>query len=507
MSVFPGIADKRRNRQRGLARQKTWRFYHDKGVGNPEKVGRKPVTACGQPLLLHGERWATSLHMRLAAPKCLVLGRQGGAGVVICSNFHNANKIYGGMYIYCYIVLYIIRLTYKDNRNMDAVRNPFAPGAGSQPPELAGRQSIIDEAHIAIQRALLGKSSRSQMLLGLRGVGKTVLLNKIEEMAEAAGHLSSFIEAPEGKPLGELLLPKIHQTLRKLSVMESAKAKAHAALRALRSFASAFQFSYGETSISVDPEAGVADSGDLESDLTELFVRVGEAARDAGKAWTLLIDEVQYLTSKDLAALIVALHKINQKALPVVFFGAGLPQVAALSGDAKSYAERLFHYPPVGALAPADAQSAIEGPVTDEGASITKEALKEITNKTRGYPYFLQEWGHQCWNIAENDRIELSDAQLAAEQATKRLDDGFFKVRFDRLTPKEREYVIAMARLGDGPYRSSDIADALGKPPQSLNPVRSKIISKGMIYSPSHGDLAFTVPMFHDYLQRHFITP
>ncbi len=388
---------------------------------------------------------------------------------------------------------------------MDPIRNPFAPGAGSPPPELAGRRQIIDEANVAIQRALLCKPTRSQMLLGLRGVGKTVLLNKIEEMAESAGHITSFIEAPEGKSLGELLLPKIHQTLRKLSAAEAAMAKVHGALRAARSFAGVFKISYGDVSISVDAEAGVADSGDLENDLTELFVRIGEAARDAKKAWTILIDEVQYLTSEDLAALIVALHKINQRALPVLFFGAGLPQVAALSGDAKSYAERLFHYPAVGPLAPDDAKSAIEGPVLGEQASISGDALTEIITKTRGYPYFLQEWGHQCWNIAQNNRIEFADAQQAANQATKRLDDGFFKVRFDRLTPKEREYVITMASLGEGPYRSADIADSLGKTAQSLGPLRSQIISKGMIYSPSHGDIAFTVPMFNDYLTRNFI--
>lgn len=388
---------------------------------------------------------------------------------------------------------------------MDAVRNPFAPGAGSPPPELAGRQSIIDDADVAIQRALHGKAVRSQMLLGLRGVGKTVLLNKIESIAAEAGHIVSFIEAPEGTPLGELLLPQIHQTLRKLSLTQSAKAKAIAALRALRSFASAFQFSYGDASISVDPEEGVADSGNLEADLTELFVRIGEAARAAGKAWSLLIDEVQYLEGKDLAALIVALHKVNQKALPIVFFGAGLPQVAALSGDAKSYAERLFHYPPVDALPPEDAKLAIMSPVEAEGAEITEDALAEIVSKTHGYPYYLQEWGFQCWNIAENDSIELADAQLATEQAIRRLDEGFFKVRFDRLTPKERDYVIAMAKLGDGPYRSADVADKLGNDLQRLGPVRARIISKGMIYSPSHGDIAFTVPMFHDYLQRNFI--
>ena len=353
---------------------------------------------------------------------------------------------------------------------MDAVRNPFAPGAGSRPPELAGRDAILDDARIAIARTSIGKQNRSQMLLGLRGVGKTVLLNKIEEMAENAGHLTSFIEAPEGKPLGELLVPRLNQVLRKLSLTEQAKAKTHSALRALRSFASAFKFTYGEATMSVDPEVGVADSGDLGSDLPELFIRVGEAAKAAGKAWTLLIDEVQYLRPVDLAALIVALHKISQKELPVLFFGAGLPQVAALSGEAKSYAERLFHYPAVGPLLAEDAKTAIRQPVEDEG-----------------------------------EQIELADALKAADVAIRRLDEGFFRVRFDRLTPKEREYVIAMAQLGDGPYRSSDIAVALGETSQSLGPRRSQIIGKGMIYSPSHGDIAFTVPMFNDYLMRNFV--
>jgi hypothetical protein len=387
---------------------------------------------------------------------------------------------------------------------MDPVRNPFAPGAGSKPPEIAGRDAILNDADVAIQRTLIGKWGRPQMLLGLRGVGKTVLLNEIEKMAEERGHLTSFLEAPEGKSLSEMLVPKLNQVLRKLSVTDQAKAQAHQALRALKSFASAFKLSYGEVTLSVDPEVGVADSGDLESDLPELFIRVGYAAKAAGKAWTLLIDEVQYLRPDDLAALIVSLHKISQKELPVLFFGAGLPQVAALSGNAKSYAERLFHYPAVGPLLPTDSKSAIKQPVEDEGVSISEDALDEIVLKTQGYPYFLQEWGYQCWNIAQNERIEVADALQAESAATRRLDDGFFKVRFDRLTPKEREYVIAMAQLGTGPYRSSDVAEALGESSQSLGPRRAQIISKGMIYSPSHGDIAFTVPMFNDYLTRNF---
>lgn len=387
---------------------------------------------------------------------------------------------------------------------MDPVRNPFAPGAGNRPPELAGREPILEEARVAIQRALIGKSSRSQMLLGLRGVGKTVLLNKIQEMAESEGHLTSFIEAPESKSLSDLLFPRVHQTLRKLSAVEAAKAHSHAAMRALRSFASVFKISVGDIEISVDPEIGVADSGDLETDLPELFVRIGEAAKAAGKAWTFLIDEVQYLKSRDLAALIVALHKVNQKGLPVLFFGAGLPQVAALSGDAKSYSERLFHYPAVGPLDKVAAFTAIRQPVENEGEQIVDEALNEIFQKTKGYPYFLQEWGYQCWNLADRSPIDRNIAIRAAAASTKRLDDGFFKVRFDRLTPKEREYVIAMAELGPGPYRSSEVAERLGESPQSLGPRRSQIISKGMIYSPSHGDIAFTVPMFNEYLLRNF---
>lgn len=388
---------------------------------------------------------------------------------------------------------------------MDEVRNPFAPGAGNQPPELAGREAVLKEANTAIQRALIGKPSRSQMLLGLRGVGKTVLLNKIEEMAVAAGHITSVIEAPEGQSLSQLLTPKINQVLRKFSLVESAKASTHHALRALRSFASVFKVSINDVAISVDPEVGVADSGDIESDLSDLFVKIGEAAREAGKAWTLLIDEVQYLKAADLGALIVALHKVNQKNLPVLFFGAGLPQVAALSGNAKSYAERLFHYPAVGKLQPTDAEKAIRQPIEDEGEKISDQALTEIIKKTQGYPYFLQEWGYQAWNIAKGTQIELTDAQTADGEATQRLDDGFFKVRFDRLAPKEREYVIAMATLGAGPYRSSDVADALGETSQSLGPRRAKIINKGMIYSPSHGDIAFTVPMFNEYLTRNFL--
>lgn len=387
---------------------------------------------------------------------------------------------------------------------MDPVRNPFAPGAGSQPPELAGRDQIIADATIALQRAIRGRHSRSQILLGLRGVGKTVLLNRIEELAEGNNHLTSLIEAPENQKLSDLLYPRLVQVLRKLSVLEKSKAAAHNALRVLRSFASAFKIQIGDVSIAVDPEQGVADSGNLEYDLSELFVSIGEAAKSAGRGWTLLIDEVQYLQEADLSALIVAIHHCNQKNLPVLFFGAGLPQVASLTGDAKSYAERLFSYPSVGALDRPAAAAAIRNPIEEEGESIADSALEQIIAETHGYPYFLQEWGYQSWEVADKSPIGVADVRIASGKAIKRLDDGFFKVRFDRLTRKERDYVIAMARLGDGPYRSSDVAEVMGEKVQSLGPVRASIIRKGMIYSPSHGDIAFTVPLFENYLNRVF---
>jgi len=385
---------------------------------------------------------------------------------------------------------------------MDPVRNPFAPGAGSQPPELAGRDEIISDAGIAIQRVLAGRHNKSQILLGLRGTGKTVLLNKIEQLAEKHSHLTAFIEAPDNGSLASLLYPKIHQVLRKLLVIEDAKAKAHTAMRALQSFASVFKISVGDLTLSVDPEVGTADSGSLEYDLGDLFIRIGEAAQSGGTAWTLLVDEMQYLDETELAALIVAIHRVSQKQLPVMFFGAGLPQIAALSGNAKSYAERLFAFPPVGPLDNESARTAIRQPIEDEGESISDEALQMIVARTEGYAYFLQEWGYQAWNIANASPINTGDVDNASSAALRRLDEGFFRVRFDRLTPKEREYVQAMAKLGKSPYRSSEVADELGENVQTLGPRRAKIINKGMIYSPAHGDIAFTVPMFEDYLKR-----
>ena len=385
---------------------------------------------------------------------------------------------------------------------MDPTRNPFAPGAGTRPPELAGREKITEDALIAIRRVRHGRSAKGQMLLGLRGVGKTVLLNRIAELAEEEGYLTVVLEAPEDRRLADMLVPPLRTVLFKLSRSDRARSLANQALGVLRGFAGAFKVKYGELEVSVDAAAGTADSGHLESDLPELLMAVAQAARADRRAVALFIDEVQYLSQDDLSALIVAAHRMGQRELPFMLFGAGLPQLAALAGEAKSYAERLFDYPPVGALDVNAASRAIREPIIDEGAAIDDDALAEIVERTQGYPYFLQEWGSLAWNAAPSSPITRKDVDRANEQAMEALDNGFFRVRLDRLTPRERAYVRAMAELGPGPHRSGDIAAAAGMSVTTAGPLRAGLIRKGMIYSPAHGDTAFTVPMFDTYLRR-----
>jgi hypothetical protein len=384
---------------------------------------------------------------------------------------------------------------------MDRLRNPFAPGAGAPPPELAGREEIIDAATIALHRIRLGRPEKSQLLLGLRGVGKTVLLNRIGEIGEGIGYLVVPIEAPEGQRLARYLAPALKGTLVRLSRIERAKDYAARAMAALRGFASAFRVSIGEVEFAVN-EPATADSGNLEVDLPELLLATAEAARAAETSVAILVDEVQYLSEEDLRALIVAVHRIAQKGLPLVVFGAGLPQVAALAGEAKSYAERLFDYPGIGPLTDEAATRAVQWPIRTEGAEIDVEALQRIVTVTRGYPYFLQEWGKHTWNTATGSPITAADVDSASRMATDALDKNFFRVRFDRLTPREQDYLRAMAELGPGPHRSGAVAEKLGSTVENMGPLRSGLIKKGMIWSPAHGDTAFTVPMFDEFMRR-----
>jgi hypothetical protein len=387
---------------------------------------------------------------------------------------------------------------------MDPVRNPYSPGAGSPPPELAGRDRLREQVRIAVARIQRGNAAKSVLMVGLRGVGKTVLLDQMRNDAEAAGTVTVRIEAPENRSLPALLAPQLRLALLRLSRVEAAKELAQRGLRALAGFARALKVKYHDIEVGVDlePEPGLADNGELEGDLGALLEEVGRAARTAGTGVVIFIDELQHVKEDQFAALISALHRCSQEKLPVTVVGAGLPQLRALAGDAKSYAERLFEYPAIGALETPEAEFAIVKPARDEGVEFTPEAVAEIAAKTRGYPYFLQEWGKHAWDVAPRSPIRLKDVQEASAEAVAALDESFFRVRFDRLTPKEKRYLRGMAELGAGPHRSGDIARELGKPVHAMGPVRQSLIGKGMIWSPSHGDTAFTVPLFDGFMKR-----
>lgn len=387
---------------------------------------------------------------------------------------------------------------------MDPVRNPFAPGAGNPPPELAGRADELRDIEVALQRVAIGRPTQSSILVGLRGVGKTVLLVRAKSVAEAQSYRTLLVEAHEGKSLPELLLPGLQSALYAVSRLESAKDKARRGLRVLKSFLNGIRVTVSdiELGLSIDPEHGSADSGDLETDLPNLLLAVGDAYRSAHTPFAILIDELQYLNTNEFSALIMAMHKISQDNLPVILIGAGLPQILALAGESKSYTERLFRYPKIGELREEDARMAIVKPVRDEGAQIEESAIDKILEISERYPYFIQQWAHDSWNVATGNIIVGDDVRRATDISIKALDDNFFRVRFDRCTPAERRYMRALAEFGAGPHRSGDIAAALGVRTQSVGPVRSSLIKKGMIYSPQHGDTAFTVPLFDAYMRR-----
>ena len=387
---------------------------------------------------------------------------------------------------------------------MDRVSNPFAPGAGTPPPELAGRDDLRESVRVATERVRRGLPTKSVIMVGLRGVGKTVLLDRMLEDAEAAGIHTLQFEAPEKRSLPALLAPELRHALLRLSRHEKAADLARRGLRALAGFAKALRVKFDDIEVGLDfePEPGLADNGDLEHDLQALLEAAGAAAREAGTALILFIDELQYVKEEELAALITALHRAAQRRLPVTLVGAGLPQLRGQMGRAKSYAERLFDFPQIGPLDAAAARIAIARPTEAQGAAITEDALTHIVNETRGYAYFLQEWGKHAWDCAPASPITTRDVETATVSVIAALDESFFRVRFDRLTVAEKKYLRAMAELGPGPHRSGDIARALDRPVTSLGPTRNQLIAKGMIWSPSHGDTAFTVPLFDEFMRR-----
>jgi AAA ATPase domain len=387
---------------------------------------------------------------------------------------------------------------------MDPIKNPFSPGAGSPPPELVGRDPILEQARVLLGRVKQKKPEKSMLLTGLRGVGKTVLLNEIKRMADSDGYHTISIEAHEGKAFGPLIAPYLRRLLYDLDRIAGAGDKVKRGLAVLRSFVGALRFTISDFSIGldIDPEKGSADSGDLEIDLPNLFVAIGEAAQDRNSAVAIFIDEIQYFSKKELGALIMAMHKIQQQQLPLVLLGAGLPILPGLAGESKSYAERLFSFPIIGALSQQDTAKALQEPAQEAGVAFENTALDEVFLLTKGYPYFLQEWGYVAWNLATTSPITLQIVRDARKAVIPRLDENFFRVRFDRLTPSEKNFLRAIAELGPGAHRTGDIAEILKVKVTSLGPVRAKLINKGMIFSPAHGEMDFTVPLFDDFMIR-----
>lgn len=387
---------------------------------------------------------------------------------------------------------------------MDPITNPYTPGAGTQPRELAGRDGLRNKVRICLERLRIGNSAKSVIMVGLRGVGKTVLLDKMRQDAEANGIHTVRIEVPENKSLPAVIAPVLRIALLRLSRIEAAKIGAQRALSALAGLAKSLKLKYQdiEVGFDFDVEPGLADNGDLEIDLAALFVESGIAAKKAGTVLVLFIDELQYIKQDQFAAMISALHRCAQINLPIAVVGAGLPQLLSIAGEAKSYSERLFDYPIVDKLANQPATDVIRKPALALGISFNDDAVDEIIKKTDGYPYFLQEWGKHAWDFATKTPISKEDVIEATQLTIATLDESFFKVRLERTTPSERRYLKAMADLGSGPHRSGDIAQQLSKQAKSLGPVRASLIAKGIVWSPSHGDTAFTVPLFHLYLLR-----
>ena len=382
---------------------------------------------------------------------------------------------------------------------MDLINNPYSPGAGVPPPELAGRENILRAAENLIKRVQNGYSAQSLILLGLRGVGKTVLLNRIDQIAETAGCETSIFEADMERRLPQLLTQQLHRLLLKLDRRKRMGDEVQKAFSLLQAFAGIFRVHVGEFQVGV---AGPMVTGDLAIDLTDLLVAIGEAAKARNTVAVILVDEVQYIAKDDLGALIMALHRISQRQLPLLFFGAGLPQLAQLAGDAKSYSERLFAYPGVGPLDHDGACRALVEPARREGVEFEAEALDIILEETEGYPFFLQVWGSHVWQVAKASPITAADACEASKRAVAALDESFFKVRFERLTERQQHYARAMAEFGNEPANSTAVASLLGMTVKKAAPVRDEVIKKGMAYSPKRGLVAFTVPKFDEFMKR-----
>ena len=403
---------------------------------------------------------------------------------------------------------------------MDPIRNPYAPGAGQRPPELAGRDVELETFDVVLERIARGRPERSLVLTGLRGVGKTVLLNALRSAAVRRGWGTGKLEARPDQPLRRPLSSAIHQAVRELA--HPKPDDVDHVLGVIRAFAQreagadAKLRDRWNPGIDAPVVKGRADSGDIEIDLVELFTDVGGLAADVGKGVAVFIDEMQDLGPDDVSALCAACHEISQSGLPVIVVGAGLPHLPAVLSASKSYSERLFRYQRIDRLAREGADRALSAPAADEDAAFTEDALSAMYAATGGYPYFIQAYGKVVWDLAPRAPITAEDVAVAAPEAEGELAVGFFGSRFERATPGEREYLRAMAdaavaisersaeELDDiQSVPTADVAAELGKKPQSLSPARDSLLKKGLIYSGERGRIAFTVPHFGRYLREH----
>jgi hypothetical protein len=383
--------------------------------------------------------------------------------------------------------------------------NPYTPGAGLVPNCLAGRDDTIEAAKEIITYVAHGYPARSVVYYGLRGVGKTVLLNKIEEIADEYSVLYEHIEVSERSSFKVSISLHIQKLIKQMSV----KAKAKNYIQKAMSVLKAFKITYspeGEISIGINDEVdaavGVSDTGNFSNDLTELLVSMGTLAKNSESSVCLFIDEIQYLKDDEFEALITALHRANQKGLPVTLISAGLPKVTKIAGDIKSYAERLFSFISIGSLEAEAAKLALVEPAKKMDVTFSDDAIAEILRITEGYPYFLQEYGKQVWAFIKDNKIDLASVKAAYPDFEKSLDDSFFKVRYDRATPKEKQFMLAMVECGELPCTIAEIASKMNTGVQSISPVRGQLIYKGFIYAPRYGEVDFTVPQFNRYIKR-----
>jgi len=387
---------------------------------------------------------------------------------------------------------------------MDPRKNPYAPGAGTKPPALVGRDGQIESFDILLNRLENGYADQSMIITGLRGVGKTVLLDVFREIAERRSWATVEWEVEKNAPFGPKMSSQVRRALLQIAPKAKWNDRIQRAAAVLKSFTLTFNPDGAVTAgLDVDALAGAGDSGDISEDLADLFMAVGQAAQDKEIGVIFLMDEIQYLKSEELEALIMALHKCARRSLPITLVGAGLPQIPRLAGEAKSYSERLFRFPTIDRLdEKTDAREALIRPAHDLGIDYEAAAVDYVVAYTQGYPYFLQEYGKLLWDEASRSPIELGDAKQVLPLVEAKLDESFFRVRADRTTELELRYLFAMAELGPDPQRASDVADGIGRTSKQVGPIRSRLIDKGLLYTPGYGYAAFTVPQFDRYMLR-----